>query len=81
MIANQYSFILLSGLAVAGLLVWAIARGVRTDRLLAVGALALGCAMAFLLFAPQASSTPPGGNLVSAIGGGRPTLLEFQSPY
>jgi hypothetical protein len=81
MIANQYSFIILSGLAVAGLLVWAIARGVRTDRLVAVVALALGCAIAFLLFAPQPSAPPASGSPATAIGGGKPTLLEFQSPY
>ena len=81
MLFNQYSFVILSGLAVAGLLLWAVARGLRTEHLVAVGALALGCALAFLLFAPQASPTPPGGDLAAAIGGGAPTLLEFQSPY
>jgi len=81
MLFNQYSFVILSGLAVAGLLLWAVARGVRTERLVAVGALALGCGLAFLMFAPQASAPPVRGDPAAAIGGGTPTLLEFQSPY
>ncbi len=81
MLLNQYSFLILSGLAVAGLLLWAIARGVRTERLVAVAALVLGCGLALFLFAPQASSPLPGGGPATAIGGGTPSLLEFQSPY
>lgn len=81
MFFNQYSFVLLSGLAVAALLLWAVARGVRTERLVAVGALALGCALAFALFTPRASDPPASGDLAAPIGGGTPVLLEFQSPY
>jgi hypothetical protein len=81
MFFNQYSFVILSGLAIAGLLLWAVARGPRTERLVAVAALALGCALAFLLFAPQASAPPASGDSAASIGAGASTLLEFQSPY
>jgi len=81
MFFNQYSFLILSSVAVAALLLWAGLRGFRTDRLLAAGALAIGCALAFLLFAPQASPPPAAGDPATAIGNGSPVLIEFQSPY
>jgi len=81
MFFNQYSFLILSCIAVTALLLWAGLRGFRTDRLLAAGALALGCALALLLFAPQASPPSTAGDAASAIGNGSPVLLEFQSPY
>jgi thiol-disulfide isomerase/thioredoxin len=81
MLFNQYSFLILSGMAVAALLIWAGLGGFRTDRLLAAGALALGCTLAFLLFAPRATPPAESGDAATRIGGGRPVLLEFQSPY
>jgi hypothetical protein len=81
MLLNQYSYVILSGLAIAALLVWAVARGPRTERLVAVAALGLGCALAFWMFAPEATDPSASGPPAAPIGAGTPVLLEFQSPY
>jgi hypothetical protein len=81
MLFNQYSFLLLSAAAIGGLLLVAARRGFRIDSLIAVLALALGCAIAFVLFAPRPSALGATGSAESQIGAGTPVLLEFQSPY
>jgi len=81
MLLNQYSYVILSGLAIAALLVWAVARGLRPERLVAVAALGLGCALAFWMFTPEATDPSASGPPAASIGAGTPVLLEFQSPY
>ncbi|MCJ7511396.1 MAG: hypothetical protein MUO23_00330 [Anaerolineales bacterium] len=81
MLFNQYSFVILSAAAVGGLLLWAALRGFRAETLVAVAALALGCALAFLLFAPRPSTPSSTGDPEAWIGAGTPLLLEFQSPF
>lgn len=76
---NQHSFLLTAAaalLVLAGLL---LHDGARPADLVALGALALGFALAFLWLRPSPADTAEG--VAARLADGTPTLLEFQSLY
>ncbi len=78
---NQHSFSLTG---VAGLLILAIVLlrdGPKPSDFIALGALAAGLALAFLLLNPGPSTELEAQEVRAQIGAGVPVLLEFQSPY
>lgn len=78
---NQHSFTLLSAAALLALAVFLLRDGVQASDLVALGALALGLALAFLLLNPGPSTLSDAAAVRSKIGAGRPVLLEIQSIY
>jgi len=78
---NHYSFLLVAALCTLGLGIVVLRRGLRRNDLTALGALALGFVMAFLLLRPTASGPTDAGQVHDRIGTGTPVLVELQSPY
>ena len=78
---NQHSFTL-DAAAALGILALVLFRdGVQRSDWLALGALALGLALAFLLLRPGPSTYNAAQQVRARIGAGKPVLLVFQSNY
>lgn len=78
---NQHSFVLVSIVALLGLGGALLRDGVRADDGLALGALAGGLILAYVLLRPGPATHAQVAEVHRLIGAGRPVLLEFQSPY
>jgi len=78
---NQHSFTLAAVAAVLILAALLLHDGVRVNDLIALGALIVGLAFAYVLFRPAASSSTDSGRIDVLMHTGKPVLLEFQSPY
>jgi thiol-disulfide isomerase/thioredoxin len=78
---NHYSFLLAAVVCVGALAIFVIRRGIRRNDLTALGALALGFVVAFLLLRPVSSGLGEADQVRARIGAGAPVLLELQSPY
>jgi hypothetical protein len=78
---NQYSFALGGAAALLALAVYLLRDGARGPDWLALGALALGLGLAFLLLNPGPSTLARAEAVQAQIGGGVPVLLEFQSVF
>ncbi|MGH2627965.1 MAG: hypothetical protein ACRDHY_15100 [Anaerolineales bacterium] len=78
---NQHSFVLVSTVALLVLGGVLFRDGVRANDGLALVSLAGGLFLAYLLLRPGLSTHPEVAEVRRLIGGGRPVLLEFQSPY
>lgn len=78
---NQFSFLLLGAALIFVLVIFLRRRGPADGSLMALFALFIGLAFAFVFFRPLETEGPAGENLQAAIGSGQPVLLEFQSPY
>ena len=80
-LVNQYSFILAGAAALAVLAAVLFRDGVKSGDFLALGALALGLALAYGLLRPGQGTADAADAVRSEIGRGTPVLLEFQSPF
>lgn len=80
-ILNQNSFIILSLLGFLILASILLRDGIKTNDIMILAALAIGVAIAFLLFRPGESSSEEADQVLSRIGAGQPVLLEFQSNF
>lgn len=78
---NHYSFPLLFAVVGLVLAVFLLRDGVRLPDILALGALLLGFLISYRAFSAGESTTDRVQDVEAAIGGGRPVLLEIQSPY
>ena len=78
---NQHSFTLSALALIIIMSVLLFRDGVQPNDFIALGALILGFAVAFILFRPGESTLNEADEVVSAIGQGTPVLLEFQSNY
>lgn len=78
---NQHSFVLVSIAALLGLGGALLRDGARVDDGLALGALAGGLILAYVLLRPGPATHAQVDEVHGLIGAGRPVLLEFQSPY
>ncbi len=78
---NHYSFLLVAGMCTLALGLYVFRRGTRRSDLTALGALALGFVLAFVLLRPSASESADLDQVRARIGAGTPVLLELQSPY
>lgn len=78
---NQHSFTLVGAAALLALAVYLLRDGARGSDWLALGALALGLGLAFLLLNPGPSTLAQAEAVQAQIGGGVPVLLEFQSVF
>ncbi len=78
---NQHSFVVVGVAALVTLTAILLRDGARLSDLVAIGALVLGLALAYVLLAPGRSTEREVSAVHSRIGQGQPVLLEFQSPY
>ncbi|MEW6568598.1 MAG: hypothetical protein AB1449_10625 [Chloroflexota bacterium] len=78
---NEYSFLLTAVVAIGGLAYLLQRDGARGSDWVALGSLALGFLLAYLLLQPGPSTTQRVEEVLARIGAGRPVLLELQSPY
>lgn len=78
---NQYSFLLVGLASVLALAFFLLRRGMRSQDLIALGALIVGLSLAFYFLQPGKSSNEDIQGINDQIGGGTPVLLEMQSPY
>jgi len=78
---NQNSFTIAAAASLLGLAAFLLRDGVRGSDLVALGALALGLGLAFLLLNPGVSTLTEAEAVQARIGAGVPVLLEFQSVY
>ncbi len=78
---NQHSFTLLGAMALLTLSVVLLRDGPKPSDFLAIGSLAAGLVLAYLLLNPGASTERDADRVRAQIGAGVPVLLEFQSPY
>lgn len=78
---NQYSFLLLASVTIVGLAVLLFRDGIRSNDIVAIGALVAGFLLAYALFRPGPSSVAEIKDLDAIIGAGNPVLVELQSPY
>lgn len=78
---NQYSFALSASAAMLFLAAVLFRDGVKPGDFLALGALALGLALAYGLLRPGRGTALAAADVRAQIGNGTPVLLEFQSPY
>lgn len=78
---NQHSFLLVTIVALLVLGGVLLRDGVRANDGLALGALAGGLILAYVLLRPGPSTHSEVDEVHRLIGAGRPVLLEFQSPY
>jgi hypothetical protein len=78
---NQYSFLIAGAAALLILAALLLRDGLRPSDLVALGALCLGLALAYLLLQPGGSTRAQAEAVRAEIGRGVPVLLEFQSPY
>ncbi len=77
---NHYSFLILAGVSLAGLLFYTTRRGLQKHDLIAFGALLIGFSIAFWLFQP-AQPENPGLTYRNLEPLHQPALVQFQSPY
>jgi hypothetical protein len=78
---NQHSFTIVAVASILILSVWLLRGGAQQKDYLAIGALAVGLGIAYLLFNPGGSTESDSKAVLAQIGAGTPVLLEFQSPY
>ncbi len=78
---NQHSFVLAAIVALLVLGGVLFRDGVAANDGLAIGALAGGLILAYVLLRPGPSTHSQVGEVHRLIGAGRPVLLELQSPY
>ncbi len=78
---NQHSFTISAIAAWALLAIWLVRDGIKSNDLIALGALGTGLLIAYLLFNPGASTETDPEQVLDRIGAGTSVLLEFQSPY
>jgi hypothetical protein len=78
---NQYSFLVIAGLAAALLGYFLFRNGVDRSSLITFGSLILGLLLAYFLLRPGSSPALSVSEILSKIGSGKPVLLEFQSEY
>lgn len=76
---NQHSFLITGAAAMVLLAAVLLRDGYRPGDGLALGALALGLALAYFLLRPGRATMAEDAR--QEIGRGTPVLLEFQSPY
>lgn len=78
---NQYSFLLVSLVAIGLLALLLLRDGARGSDWVALGSLALGLLLAYSLLQPGRSTAGEAQEVINRIGAGQPVLLELQSPY
>lgn len=78
---NQFSFLMLAAILLFILVIFLRRRGPAEGSIMAVLALFVGLAFAFVFFRPTGSDGTSEQQLELSIGNGQPVLLEFQSPY
>jgi cell division protein FtsW (lipid II flippase) len=78
---NQYSFLIVSGVAVILLGIYLYRKRVDRSSFITFGALILGLLLAFFLLHPASSPSQEVDGILDRIGTGQPVLLQFQSDY
>jgi thiol-disulfide isomerase/thioredoxin len=78
---NQFSFVLLGAGTLLMLVFFLRRRGPAEGSLMAVVALFIGLAFAFVFFRPSVNDAITDETIEATIGTGKPVLIEFQSPY
>ncbi len=78
---NQNSFTIAAGALLLVLLAFLRRGGLDLGKALALAALLLGLSLTYFLFSPGRSATARADQVAQIVGGGKPVLLEFQSPY
>ena len=78
---NQHSFTISAMVLLIILCVLLFRDGVEPNDFIALGALIIGFAVAFMLFRPGGSTLEEADQVTDLIGQDLPVLLEFQSNY
>lgn len=78
---NQYSFLIISAVAVVLLGIYLFRKQVDRSSYITLGALILGLILAFFLLRPGSSPSQEVDEILDRIGTGQPVLLQFQSDY
>jgi len=78
---NQYSFVLVAVIVLLILVVFTLRGGLKSQHLIALGALFLGIVLAYQFLNPGSGLSDKSEMILAEIQSGSPVLLEFQSPY
>lgn len=78
---SQYSFLLMTLVAIGLLAFFLLRDGARSSDWIALASLALGFMMAYGLAQPGPSTAQHAQDVLDRLGVGQPVLLELQSPY
>lgn len=77
---NHYSFLLLAGASIFGLLIYTTQRGLTKQDLMAFGALLIGFSLALWIFQPIQPDNPSI-DTINLANPDKPVLVQFHSPY
>jgi hypothetical protein len=78
---NQYSFTVVAGTLIIVFAFFIFRYEIGQRQVISLVALVIGFFVAYSFFNPGESSTGGASRVADAMGGGKPVLMEFQSPF